>query len=104
MTAQPADKDKFKELQAKILLARDGGDSEKLVQSEHKNMHYVWRMVLELVIGMIMGFGIGYGLDHWLGTTPIMIIVMSLFGFGAGIRSMMRTADELTLREYKGKK
>jgi ATP synthase protein I len=51
-------------------------------------------MVLELVIGMVLGFGIGFGLDKWLATAPLMMIIMSLFGFAAGIRTMMMTANE----------
>ena len=43
---------------------------------------------------MVLGLGIGFSLDNWLGTAPIMIVVMSLFGFGAGVRTMMRTAAE----------
>ena len=53
-------------------------------------------MVLELVIGMMLGFGIGFSLDLWLDTAPLMIIIMSIFGFAAGIRTMMITANEFT--------
>ena len=51
---------------------------------------------MELVIGMVLGFGIGYGLDQWLGTAPLLIIIMSLFGFGAGVKTMIKTATELS--------
>lgn len=101
MTSPSAGKDKLKKLQEKILLARES-ENTVIKPLSHKSISYVWRMVLELVIGMILGFGIGYGFDHWLGTAPIMIIVMSLFGFGAGIRTMMRTAAEYTSVEEKG--
>jgi ATP synthase protein I len=43
---------------------------------------------------MVLGFGIGFGLDKWLATAPLMMIIMSLFGFAAGIRTMMMTANE----------
>ena len=94
MTASPQEPDKLKELSEKILLAQGKDINDQEHSLNEKNMSYVWRMVLELVIGMLLGFGIGFSLDQWLGTAPFMIIVMSLFGFSAGIRTMMRTANE----------
>jgi ATP synthase protein I len=94
MTASPEEPDKLKELSQKIFLAQGKDINAHEHSINEKNMSYVWRMVLELVIGMLLGFGIGFSLDQWLGTAPFMIIVMSLFGFAAGIRTMMRTANE----------
>ena len=54
-----------------------------------------WRMILELVIGMVVGILSGFGLDYLFGTMPIFLIIMALFGFGGGVRAMMRTAKEL---------
>ena len=94
MTKLPAKERELLELQEKILKAKSKGKGKTTPTLGHKNVSYVWRMVLELVIGMVLGFGIGYGLDQWLNTAPLMIVIMSLFGFGAGIRTMMRTAAE----------
>ena len=95
------EKDKLKELQDKILLARKIEKSDQTVALAHKEINYGWRMVLELVIGTLMGFGIGYGLDMWLGTEPLLIVIMSLFGFGAGIRTMIKTASEISINDTK---
>jgi len=54
-----------------------------------------WRMILELVIGMLLGIILGFGLDYLFGTRPLFLIIMALFGFGGGVRAMMRTAKEL---------
>lgn len=54
-----------------------------------------WRMVTELVAGMVLGFGIGYGLDWLFGTMPILLILFTLLGLVAGIKTMMRTAGEI---------
>ena len=54
-----------------------------------------WRMVIELVVGMVLGLGIGYGLDVLFGTLPIFLIIFSLFGFAAGIKTMLGTARQL---------
>ena len=54
-----------------------------------------WRMVIELVTGMVLGMGIGYGLDVLFGTLPIFLIIFSLFGFAAGIKTMLGSARQL---------
>ena len=54
-----------------------------------------WRMVIELVAGIAIGFGTGFGLDWLFGTMPIFLILFIGLGFAAGIRTMMRTAEEV---------
>jgi len=52
-------------------------------------------MVIELVAGLAIGFGIGYGLDRWLGTAPFLMVVFTLLGFAAGVKTMLRSAREI---------
>jgi ATP synthase protein I len=66
---------------------------------KYAKANLAWRMVIELVAGMFLGLAIGYGLDHLLGTLPLFLIVFSLLGFAAGIRVMMRTAQEINKTE-----
>ncbi len=54
-----------------------------------------WRMVIELVTGMLLGVGIGYGLDVLFGTLPIFLIIFSLLGFAAGIKTMLGSARQI---------
>ncbi len=54
-----------------------------------------WRMVIELCTGMILGLAIGYGLDVLFGTLPIFLIIFSLIGFAAGIKTMLGSARQL---------
>ena len=54
-----------------------------------------WRMIIELVIGMLLGIVLGFGLDYFFETKPLFLIIMSLFGFAGGVKTMMRTAKEL---------
>jgi ATP synthase protein I len=54
-----------------------------------------WRMVIELATGIMLGSAIGYGLDVLFGTLPIFLVIFSLFGFAAGIKTMLGTAREL---------
>lgn len=55
-----------------------------------------WRMVIELMTGMLLGVGIGYGLDVLFGTLPVFLIIFSLFGFAAGVKTMLGSARQLT--------
>ena len=65
-------------------------------KEEHYTMaNMAWRMVIELVAGIAIGFGIGYGLDRLFGTLPIFLILFIGLGFVAGVRTMMRTAQEV---------
>jgi ATP synthase protein I len=52
-------------------------------------------MVIELATGIVLGAGIGYGIDVLAGTLPVFLVIFSLFGFAAGIRTMLGTAREL---------
>ncbi len=54
-----------------------------------------WRMIIELVTGMLLGMGIGYGLDAVFGTLPLFLVIFSLLGFAAGIKTMLGTARQL---------
>jgi ATP synthase protein I len=55
-----------------------------------------WRMVIELATGILLGTAIGYGLDVLFGTLPIFLVIFSLFGFAAGVKTMLGSARQLT--------
>ena len=52
-------------------------------------------MVIELVSGLGIGAAVGYGLDVLFGTLPVFLVGLTLLGFVAGVRVMLRTAKEL---------
>ena len=54
-----------------------------------------WRMVIELVTGMLLGVSLGLGLDYMIGSEPIFLIIFSLLGFMAGVKTMMATAKKM---------
>jgi ATP synthase protein I len=74
-------------------------DPELKLDDHHSGAHLAWRMVIELVAGIAIGFGIGYGLDVFFGTLPIFLVVFMLLGFVAGVKTMLRTAQEVQVRE-----
>jgi len=55
--------------------------------------------VIELVAGLGIGFGVGYGLDTLFGTMPIFLIPFIFFGLAAGVKTMLRTAKELQVKQ-----
>ena len=59
-----------------------------------------WRMVIELVTGMLLGVSMGMALDYIVGSEPIFLIVFSLLGFMAGVKTMMATAKKMNETNY----
>lgn len=96
---------------------QDRGSSEKLdalesrieelkkaqAPKDHMDEHYsqaqlAWRMVIELVAGLGIGFGMGYGLDWAFGTLPIFLVLFTFLGLAAGVKTMLRSAEEIQKR------
>lgn len=67
-------------------------------KGEYTAASYAWRMVIELVMGVMIGAAMGWGLDWLLGSLPLFLIVFVLLGFAAGVRTMMRSAEEMQRR------
>lgn len=53
-----------------------------------------WRMVIDLTAGIAVGLAMGWGLDSLFGTMPLFMVVFVLLGFAAGIRIMLRSAED----------
>jgi len=80
-------------LDTRINVARNNDIKEKKT-TEHKKANIGWRMVTELVVGMFIGFILGFTIDNFFDITPVFTIVMSLLGFAAGIKTMIKTSKE----------
>ena len=89
------DNDPLRDLGAKIKSAKQNYEDKPKVEDHHSGLQHAWRMVIELVSGLAIGFGLGYGLDIVFGTLPIFMIIFTLLGFVAGIRTMLSTAKEV---------
>ena len=61
-----------------------------------------WRMVIELVVGLLVGVGIGLGLDVFLHTKPLFLIIFTLLGFVAGVKTMLNTAKTMKQEVIEG--
>jgi len=88
------DSAKLKALEEKIEAMKGAEAPTSKTEEHHSQAQLAWRMVIELVAGLGIGFGIGYGLDSLLGTMPIFLIIFILLGFIAGVRTMLRSAEE----------
>ncbi|HWD27152.1 MAG TPA: AtpZ/AtpI family protein [Rhizomicrobium sp.] len=63
-------------------------------------MGIAFRFATELVAALLVGGAIGWGLDWLFGrfgvhTRPVFLIVMVILGAAAGIRGVMRAANEI---------
>ena len=87
--------DRLKALEARIDAARAKQAPKPRSESHYSQANMAWRMVVELVAGLAIGFGMGYGLDWVFGTIPLFLLVFTLLGLAAGVKTMMRTAKEV---------
>lgn len=86
-------------LDARIQALKGGKEAKSHMDDHHAQAHLAWRMVVELVVGLGIGFGIGYGLDQLFGTAPWLMIVFVFLGLAAGIKTMMRSAQEIQAKQ-----
>jgi ATP synthase protein I len=103
--ASDPDPDRLKALEEKLLKVRgkeaptQSGTAKGFSQGE-----VAWRMVIELATGILLGTAIGYGLDVLSGTLPVFLVIFSLFGFAAGVKTMLGSARELGRRADQANK
>jgi len=90
----PTEREQLKALEARIAAARKAEAPEPRMDDHYSGAQIAWRMVIELVAGIVIGFGIGYGLDTLFGTLPIFLVLFVLLGFAAGVKTMLRSAQE----------
>ncbi|MEM6940712.1 MAG: AtpZ/AtpI family protein [Pseudomonadota bacterium] len=87
----------LKALEERIKAAKEKrqGPSRAHQEEHYSQAQLAWRMVIELVAGLGIGFGIGYGLDLLLGTLPVFLVLMTFLGLAAGVKTMLRSAQEV---------
>ena len=89
----------LKSLGEKIDAAKKAIEPVEPAQNKFSAAEVGWRMIIELTAGVFLGFGVGYGLDFLFDTRPVFILILTLFGFAAGVKTMMRSARELQNKE-----
>ena len=96
---EPEHQDRLKQLDDRIAKVKATLEPKSAGEEHYTQAQAGWRMVTELVAGLGIGFGIGYGLDVLLGTIPIMLVLFTFLGFAAGVKTMMRTAQEIQTKQ-----
>ncbi|MBY6202114.1 AtpZ/AtpI family protein [Maritalea mobilis] len=100
--SEPSESDRLKALEEKLAKAKARQAPAKPHTEEHYSQaQLAWRMVIELVAGLGIGFGIGFGLDTLLGTRPWLMMVFTILGFIAGVKTMIRSAEEVQRSEVE---
>lgn len=95
----PEDKAKLEALNARLQAVKEEHAPKPRTPDHHSQAQLAWRMVIELVAGLGIGFGMGYGLDAIFGTSPWFMIVFIFLGFAAGVKTMMRSAEEVRSKQ-----
>ena len=86
--------DPLKHLEERIEAAKQAQEGGPKTEEHYSAAQVGWRMVTELVAGLGIGFGIGFGLDHSFGTLPWLMLIFTMLGFVAGVKTMLRSAQE----------
>jgi len=87
-------------LAARIAAARAARKPQRSPGADKFNAaSLAWRMVTELVVGVLLGAAIGWGIDSAAGTLPAFLLMFTMLGFAAGVRVMLRSADEMRRRD-----
>lgn len=95
--------DKLAELDRKISQARNTGKPKpRTDKDKYAAMSMGWRMIIELVVSVMVGAAMGWGLDSLIGTLPLFLIVFVMLGFAAGVRTMLRSAEEMQRTAARG--
>lgn len=88
-------KQRMAQLDERIAAAKKAQAPKPRADEHYSQAQLAWRMVIELVAGLGIGFGIGYGLDRLFGTLPIFLVLFVFLGLAAGVKTMLRSAQEI---------
>jgi ATP synthase protein I len=95
------DDERLKALEARIAAAKKAQEPTPHMEQHYSQAQLAWRMVVELVAGLGIGFGIGFGLDTFLGTRPWLMMIFTILGFIAGVKTMIRSAEEVQRKQVE---
>lgn len=93
--SEPDHKERMAQLEERLAAMKKSQEPGPRKEDHHSQAQLAWRMVTELVAGLGIGAVIGYGLDFVAGTAPFGMIVFTLLGFVAGVKTMLRSATEI---------
>src|SRR5258708_12447613 len=74
------DRKRLDDLDARLRAARTGPEPKRQT-STRREMSFAYRVMVEMIAGLGFGAFVGWWLDPWLGTTPILLVVLILLRF-----------------------
>lgn len=95
----PDHRARLRDLEERIERLKTPKEVKPHTEEHYSQAQLAWRMVIELVAGLLIGFGIGYGLDSLLGTMPIFLVIFTFVGLAAGVKVMIRSAQEIQQKQ-----
>ncbi len=93
--SEVGDRKRLDDLDARLRAAREGTEPPR-PSSTQREMSFAYRVLIEMVVGVGVGAFVGWWLDRWLGTAPILLVVMLLLGFAAGALNAYRASQAYT--------
>ncbi len=86
------DRKRLDEFDARLRAARKGPERPRPA-SMQREIGFAYRVLIEMAVGIGFGAFVGWWLDQWLGTRPILLVVMILIGFAAGMLNAYRASQ-----------
>jgi ATP synthase protein I len=90
---------RLKALERRLARAKGTEEESPHMKKDYAQANLAWRMVIELVAGLGIGFGMGYGLDRLFGTMPLFLVIFTLLGLAAGVKTMLASAKEIEMQQ-----
>ena len=103
MTKKPIRQDikNLSDLEKQIKNLKSGKKAKKNVSTSGVGLGM--KVATDLLAGVVVGVLIGYNLDSYFETKPLWLIVFLMFGLGAGISNVIKTANRLEQENKKNK-
>jgi len=87
------DRKRLDDLETRLRAARSGPEQTPRPASMQREIGFAYRVLIEMAVGIGFGAFAGWWLDQWLGTRPILMVVMILLGFAAGMLNAYRASQ-----------
>ena len=88
---------RLNDLESRLRAAQKGPEAKRPATGQ-REMSFAYRVLVEMIAGLGFGAFAGWWLDEWLGTRPILMVVMILLGFAAGALNAYRVSQAYTAR------
>lgn len=87
------DRKRLDDLETRLRAAREGPEQQPRPASMQREIGFAYRVLIEMAVGIGFGAFAGWWLDQWLGTRPILMVVLILLGFAAGMLNAYRASQ-----------